>query len=213
MKFFRFLQELAYDAPETGIPDDVKRRYDRTVEKSVNKAWSGVLQVAASGFGKGVLITAAAIAVAMAIGGGYVAIAGDMPVAGTLMEAFSKGLAGGFGEGLKTLFTTGGIAFLGLGGAFGAISDARKHHATLMAQIANERAQEYEKERNIAQKKDLELIKDAALGKTIPAEALSSAPLLPTDPGIVNPVEYRQRALEAARRVQRRGQQDSGRSM
>lgn len=123
------LQELAYGS-KNGIPDQIKEAYDEMLKNAGRKLWQGALKVSAAGFGKGILLAAAAIVLVAVIGTGL--------SAPTFAMGASAGLAKAF-----VFLTTGSAAnllTLGIGGALGAASDMVKHHNNVTAEVA--RAQE-----------------------------------------------------------------------
>ncbi|MGE0754749.1 MAG: hypothetical protein AB7L92_06275 [Alphaproteobacteria bacterium] len=128
----RAIQNLGYEHPDTGIPDEVKNRIDDAVASGLNKAWRGMLQVAASGFGKGVLIAAAiTLAAGMIIGGA------DATISGALVEA---GVKEGFLHAVNFLTHGAGLLTLAVGGAIGAVADARSHQGRITEQMAKDEA-------------------------------------------------------------------------
>lgn len=133
--------ELASRAAKTGIPDFVKQQYDAALTKAAKGLWRGIVKAAASGFGKGVLVTAGLILAGWAMASGFVNIAGGLP----LDAGISNGLGGAIG------FLTGGFGLvtLGIGGTLGAVSEARKTQGHITAEIARFQAQYYALERQL----------------------------------------------------------------
>lgn len=136
----RAIQNLGYEHPDTGFPDRVKDAVDRQVVKGISKLWRGVVQVAASGFGKGVLITAALVlAAGMMIGGA------DAIISGALVEA---GVKEGIGRAFGFLLSGGGIITLLAGGALGSVADTQKYQDRITADMAKLEARQLEKARD-----------------------------------------------------------------
>ncbi len=150
------LQQLAYADPGIGPVQIVSAQIKSGAHEAGKKLWLGMTAVAATGFGKGVLIAAAAIVVMAAIAGGITALSGVPMVpslTGMLVPAsLEKGLAMGIERGLNAVFFNP-LAWvgLGIGGALGAASDVRKKQNEINAEIAQAQALEYEARRQMPQ--------------------------------------------------------------
>lgn len=129
------LQELAKYKPDTGFPDYVKDTYDNALADITKRLWKGALKIAASGFGKGVLVIAAVILGVTALETGFVASTGGM--------AFAGGAIAGLEKGLLLLGQAPGLVAMAIGGVLGAASDLRRHFNHINAETAEAEAQRY----------------------------------------------------------------------
>ncbi len=161
------VQNLAYTVPDTGLPDKVKDAVDNAVYSGFGKLWRGFVQVAASGFGKGVLLTAAVVIAGAAVAFGFQAGAGTLlsevtGVSPTVATGFEigarKAIAFLFGSGL-------GFATLGVGGALGAVADMKKHNDRINEDMAKVQAKQFEMARSGH--------KEPAKAQTVPAPETS----------------------------------------
>lgn len=126
----------AYAERRVGIPDMIKEKYDAALKKTGKKLWAGAMQVAVSGFGKGVLFGAALFAIGAALSMGAAA-----PV-------FMTGAMEGLAIAAKFLLvTTPGLLTLAVAGTLGAVSDVRLHQSKISAEIARAEEMAYERER------------------------------------------------------------------
>ncbi len=140
------IQNLVYTPPDTGVPDRVKETIDNAVLSGFSKLWRGMVQVAASGFGKGVLLAAVVVIGAVAVAHGFMAGADMMSMgASSVSPTVGTGLEIGAREAVAFLFDSGlGYATLGMGGAFGAIADVMKHKNRITEEIARSQAKQFE---------------------------------------------------------------------
>ncbi|MFW0776617.1 MAG: hypothetical protein ACN2B6_02735 [Rickettsiales bacterium] len=160
----QYKNSLSFVDPHVGIPDQFKDAYDRAVKHHSSRLWKKVLKFAASGFGKGLIATAAIVV----IGGALLAAAGttmglssiagislmtEMPLGAaaaqaTVGEAIGAGLtaAGNF------LWSAGGVTALAIGGTLGAVSNVRMHQNMLTADLARVEAESFARlrEENLA---------------------------------------------------------------
>jgi len=123
-------------SPGEGIPNRIEREYNEMLKKTASKLWSGTLKAAASGFGKGLLLTGALVLAGFAIASGIGAVAAGASFASGITPGLIT--AGNFMFGSLT-----GPAILAAGGALGAVSDVRKHTNHLTAEMARVEAEGY----------------------------------------------------------------------
>lgn len=146
------LQSAAYEGTSNTLVERVEGAYDRVVFGTGKKIWKGMVAVAASGFGKGVLIAAAALIIGGAVLAAASADAGlfgyavssfdgiSTLIPGTTEQALVEGASHGFG----TLLTSGwGMAAMLAGGVLGAVADVRKEQNKISAQQAADLAAGY----------------------------------------------------------------------
>jgi hypothetical protein len=139
----RTIQDLSYQTADTGIPDRIKERYDEALRGAGKKLWQGWLQVATSGFGKGLIIAAlGAIAVSAAIVG-FQAYAGVLAIGG-VAATVEQGLALGVTNAIEFLASGFGLAWMGIGGTIGAVADTRKAQNKITAAEAEIEARQLE---------------------------------------------------------------------
>lgn len=120
-----------------GGPDGVQQVMDNTAKATGKKLWRAALQVACSGFGKGLLATAAIVILASALTSGIGALAAAIPL--------GDGLAAGAVAGAKSLIFSGtGLLMLGVGGTLGAVMDVRAKQSQITAEVAQAEANIYE---------------------------------------------------------------------
>lgn len=138
--------------PRIGMPDVLKEKYDSMLKRTGRKLWRTILQVAASGFGKGVLLMAAAVTLGFAGYYGLVGYAGDLPgPALGLSSTLEQGIMHGIGQGLGFLGKGIGLLTLAIGGTLGAVNETRKTQNKLTAEIARAEAQEFALARQLGQ--------------------------------------------------------------
>jgi len=131
---------------DTGIPDRAKEWVDARVQNAGATIYGGGLAVLSSGFGKGVLITAAIATfgiVTMAVAAPAMVFAPEVLAAGvTLAQSITTGLtvAGNF-----LLGYTGGIALLATGGAIGSLAEAHTENTRISKEAAITQAALYAK--------------------------------------------------------------------
>ncbi|MDE3016389.1 MAG: hypothetical protein KGI29_05655 [Pseudomonadota bacterium] len=138
-----------------GPGDIVKDNYDAGLANAGGKLWRGTQTVAASGFGKGLLLSAIAVVAAITFTFGFGTYAGILThgtsaasmVAPTLEEA----LTAGFGFGLSALASGFGIMAMVIGGTLGAVAETRQQQAKLSTEQAAQLAWEYAQARQSPQ--------------------------------------------------------------
>jgi len=155
------LEEVAFQTKRVGIPDMIKEKYDAAFKKTTKKLWAGAMQVAVSGFGKGVLFGAALFAVGAALSMGMAA-----PV-----------FAAGATEGLAIaahflLFTAPGLLTLAVAGTIGAVSDVRHHQHKISADIARAEEANYERDREAAHMAQLQAMQQPQVASIGPDGAM-----------------------------------------
>lgn len=140
-------------------PDEIVASIDSTAGAVGKKLWRGTLAVMASGFGKGVLIAAAATTIVMGLAYGFMADSGPLEIAGRTLFTFGEGLAAGIGHAFHFLTHGVGLALLAVGGTLGAIADTRKSYHNITAEVAKSQAQNYDLARQLAVQPGLTLSK------------------------------------------------------
>jgi hypothetical protein len=155
----RKIANLAYTPPDTGFPDRVKEKIDGVVYGTYAKIWRGMVKVAASGFGKGVLLTAAIAIGGAAVAWGYMAEAGSLGAGATI----DTGIMHGATKAIGFLLSGFGAATLAVGGALGAVADMWKHHNRISEEVAYMQAKQFTQARsgNISKDKQYALDVDA----------------------------------------------------
>lgn len=132
---------------EGAVPNDVadgtKRFIDDKVSQAGKAIYRGMLQVMASGFGKGLLATAAVVVAATTAA---FILTGNMP-AGVMAE---QGLAKA-GEFL--LNSWGGAGLLTIGGLVGAVAETKGEQNRITADMAEAEARRYELVRGLQKEK------------------------------------------------------------
>jgi len=163
------LQELTQDVD---IPQRLEAAYNRRIKTLGKSLWQGTLKVAASGFGKGVLIAAGIILLGGALVFGFSAATGAITVGSALLgatqatavEAIAIGIPEGIAMGLSQagnlIFSAGGLGLLGFGGMIGAVSDVRKHQHKLTAEMARAESEAYAMEREQGLVREVRRIKE-----------------------------------------------------
>ncbi len=127
-----------------GIPEQVRVAYNDTLKTGAEKIWRGFLQVAASGFGKGLLAVIAIATIGTAMAYGFNAYAVPMFIGKSIAAAtVGEGMMYGLGVGLE--FLTRGIGVLAMlaGGAIGGVIDVRGAQNKLTTEAAQAQALEY----------------------------------------------------------------------
>ena len=167
----QYKNSLSFVDPHVGMPDQFKDAYDRALKHHSRKLWKKVMTFAASGFGKGLIVTAAVVI----IGGALIAAAGATmglsSVAGiplmtetaagmmpaTAGEAINAGLvaAGNF------LFGGGGLTTLAIGGTLGAVSNVRMHQNMLTADLARSEAETFARLREENLEKEIQQMRES----------------------------------------------------
>lgn len=150
----RKLANLAYTPPDSGFPDRVKEKIDGAVYGGLSQIWRGMVKVAASGFGKGVLLTAAIVIGGAAVAWGLVAGAGALVSASGVAATADTGLMLGASKAVGFLLSGLGAATLAIGGAFGAIADVKKHQGRINEEVARTQAMQFAKARSGQLSKD-----------------------------------------------------------
>jgi hypothetical protein len=112
-----------------------------------------MLQVAASGFGKGILITLAVVTVALAVSMGYSDFAKNLPSETGIMRGLATAFQF-FGSGL-------GLATLAIGGTLGAVADTHRRQNAITAEMARQQAQDFTLARDLSAAKNLEVVRNA----------------------------------------------------
>src|SRR6185436_7420507 len=130
------IQELLTKMSKDGIPEFIKDEYESALKTAAKKMWRGMMTVAASGFGKGVLFAIGAVLLVTAMVSGW-------QNAGVVTSTFEHGFKDGIGEGIRFLFSKFGLATMAFGGAVGAVSDVRKAQHKISADLARVEAKEY----------------------------------------------------------------------
>jgi len=100
-----------------GIPGNVQRILDDAAVSTGKKIWNGMVHAAATGFGKGIILTALIIIGVTALQGGFIAPA---------------------------LFGTAGGIMMGIGGLLGMVMDIRQHQSKISADVAKAEAAAFE---------------------------------------------------------------------
>lgn len=162
----RALQEAAYSThvDEGGLSDLIKERYDSAVRNAGKRVWRGMMAVAASGFGKGVMLTALVIVAASALLAGAGVDAGNLfnlvgtDLASAVPMTMEQGIGLGINRGISTLFQGIGMAAMAFGGALGAIADVRKRQNRISEDVARQQAMNYElaRQQHIAQEQQVQ---------------------------------------------------------
>ncbi|MCE2926984.1 MAG: hypothetical protein LW823_05005 [Rickettsiales bacterium] len=119
-----------------GIPERIELEYNAMLKRVGKKLWSGTIKAAGSGFGKGLLATAAILLVGFAIVSGL----GAVGAGATFASGIGMGLSVAGNFMLNSWF---GAGVLALGGTLGAVSDVRKHTNNLTADMARVEAEGY----------------------------------------------------------------------
>jgi hypothetical protein len=120
-----------YGASED-FPSFVKRKYDDGANLLLSSAWSSMLSFAASGMGKGILMTAAITVAALTLA----------------FPLFSMGgMAAGMSAGFGVLTGPVGFCLMAAGGAMGAVSEISHRRDQMTSLEADRLAQEYERSR------------------------------------------------------------------
>lgn len=124
------------DGSQTLAGDGVQELMNEGAKKVGKGLWRGIVQVAAGGFGKGVLIAAAIILVgaALTFGVGWVEAAAP----------FTQGLSAGLSVGGQALTHPIGLIALAIGGTIGAVTETRAHQSRITAEIAQAEAASYQ---------------------------------------------------------------------
>lgn len=164
-------EDIAYSSSKTGIPDTIKEAYDESLKSAGKKLWRTTLRVAASGFGKGLLLTAGITILAGAMFFGMGAAAGMITVSGAYAGAagatatIGEGISIGLATAGNLLLGTGwiGAAILGIGGALGAVSDVRKHQNGLTADMARAEAEIYSRRREENLEREIQQLREQAM--------------------------------------------------
>jgi hypothetical protein len=126
-----------------GMPGQVQRLIDNSAAAAAKKIWRAMIHSIGSGLGKGIIIAAALIIGATAIGAGF-----EVAAAGGL---FMSGVGSGIGLGLKALFVGAGPAILGIGGLLGALMEIHQNQNKISAEVAKAEAVAFESLRTQSQ--------------------------------------------------------------
>ncbi len=144
-----------------GIPERVESEYNAMLKNVGRKLWSGVIKVAATGFGKGMLTSAAIVLVGFALVSGFGAVG--------LGASFASGIGPGLSAAGNLLLGSWlGAATLAIGGTLGAVSDVRKHTNKLTAEMARVEAEGY------AIARETNLIRDMQLAQGSPQQGFEA---------------------------------------
>lgn len=155
------LQDFAFKTATPGGPIDyLEDQYNNALKGVGRKLWRGMLQVAASGFGKGLLVTAGAIIGITALIAGYGGFAEQLTVNGVAIQTFQDGLVAGAKKAIEFLVSGFGLTSLAIGGTLGAVSDVRRHQNKLTAEMARAEAAELERKRNKQHLQELLVARD-----------------------------------------------------
>ena len=131
------IQDVAKKVLESKSVSDVQALVNDSAKRLGKKTLRGMLHVAVSGFGKGVLIAAGFVIAAMAFSAGIFAMDGG--------ATFASGVSSGIKAALSFLTSSaGGLAALGIGGALGMAMETRQHQNDMTARIAQLEAQAHE---------------------------------------------------------------------
>ncbi len=131
-----------------GPGDYVKEKYDEALKGVGNKLWDGMLQVAASGFGKGLIVGALILIGISTMGGGLLAATVGINVGqAALVTTFEGGIAAGFASGIALLPSVLGAIAMAGGGIMGAVMDMRKEQTKISATQAEVLARQYAQSR------------------------------------------------------------------
>lgn len=154
------LQDLAIRSGEAGLPNAIKEKYDEAMIGTGKKLWQGMLAVAASGFGKGVLASIGIIAAVSALLIGFQAsIPGGLEIGDQVIDTFAEGATAGIAKAFYLMTHPIGLVALAVGGAIGAVGDVRKAQNKITAEMARAEEQYYERARQMQQAREM----DAAL--------------------------------------------------
>jgi hypothetical protein len=156
------ITDIAFNTSKTGVPDLVKEAYDREIRKIGLKFWHGITKVASTGFGKGVLVVAAITAVAFT---GFFALA----AAGTAV-GFAGGAATGLFTAIGALMHPVGLIGMAVGGTLGAVSDVRRYHNQITAEMAELKAENFAKSREDGLSQQIEQLQQATQNRVMTPE-------------------------------------------
>ena len=136
----------------------MQEKIDGAVGAGIKKVWHGMLAVAASGFGKGLLIAAglAAAGAMLTFGAGAAAGAITDSLTGVPITV-DTAVKGGLSWAANFLTSPLGLVYMGAGGAMGAVADAKKHQGRITEHVAKEEAARLAKERESAISKPLSI--------------------------------------------------------
>jgi len=123
----------------------VERKYNDGLKYAGGKIWRGMLQVGASGFGKGLLITAGVVLAVTALMFGFGASLGEITI-GPATATVEKGIMIGFWKALQFLTHSSGwgAVTLAAGGTLGAVVEMNKEPGRISLAQAEELAKQYE---------------------------------------------------------------------
>ncbi len=150
-----------FGAAGMGIPERVESEYNAMLKRVGRKLWSGTIKAAGSGFGKGLIITAAILLAGFAITSGLAAVGAGATLASGIAPGLSA--AGNF-----MLGSWLGAVSLMVGGTLGAVSDVRKHTNRLTAEMARVEAEGY------AIARETNLIRDLQFGEQAPQQGFDA---------------------------------------
>ena len=134
-----------------GPGDYVQAAYDGALRSGGHSAALAGLNFFSSGFGKGILVIAAAVVAVGIIGGAMAASGGTLSVVGAggvmVNATVGQGIMVGLIEGLGTLFSTGGAIAMIVGGIAGAALDGKRHPPEMQVEQAQALADQYKQNR------------------------------------------------------------------
>lgn len=130
------------EAPAYTAGDLVKNATDERMSTGMRGIWQRVRETGWSGFGKGVLLTAAIVIGVVALFSGFKGGNSDMSINGSLITTFENGLGHGISLALDFLTSGLGMVTMAVGGTLGVASnimqDQRKQAALESERLAIE---------------------------------------------------------------------------
>lgn len=145
-----------HESVEPGPGGVIKDGYNAALGGTMRKAWGSVQSVAASGFGKGLLLTGLVVVGVMALVAGYMGAGGTLWVGAAHMTTFEGGFGAGISKALQFLVSGLGLATLGIGGTLGAVSEVRSHQHKLAAAESERLAMEHQRQLELEKMKNRE---------------------------------------------------------
>ena len=126
-------------------PEAINEHLDHATDMAAKAVGRSALATVASGFGKGLLLTALAVMGGMALFGGLAATAGPdmLIVGGEAVTSFAGGLVAGAMKGLSILLQGAGPVALLAGGTLGAVMETRSRQNEISAEMAQLQAQNF----------------------------------------------------------------------
>jgi hypothetical protein len=132
----------------------LKDGYNAALGGTMRQAWGGIQKVAASGFGKGLLLTGLLVIGVMALVAGYMGAGGTLAVGAAHITTFEGGFGAGISKALEFLTSGLGLATLGIGGTLGAVSEVRGHQHKIAAAESERLAMEYQRKLELEKMKN-----------------------------------------------------------